>query len=173
MEKKQKCCRCGDDAVYGIYCDKPECLEYMNELSDEEIDPEDDNESTELVVLDNNVEEPKRQVDWTITHQRIEKFYLMYAKKHMTHPTKQQVADGIGMNRKTIERHWYTISFEQTKEMMGHLRNEFILAWIRDAKARGVVEKDIRLYVQLFDGQLLGDEGLNTDNNIVIINNIP
>lgn len=170
MEKKQKCCRCDDDAVYGIYCDKPECLEYMNELSDEE--PE---QITELVVLETNAveEEPKRQEDWTRTHQNIENFYIKYIRKNMSFPTKQQIADGIGVSTKTIQRHWGTVSFEGTKEMMSHVRNSFYLEWIKDAKERGVTEKDVRLFAQLFDGQLLGDEGLNTDNNIVIINNIP
>lgn len=99
----------------------------------------------------------KSRMDWEVNDQLIcDKFFeLMMLKKKM--PTYVEIAEAIGCNEKTVERHVNDISFEDRFKKFRLASDKVIINLLKNA-AIGKNDKMIRLWLERFEG--LGEKKL-------------
>ena len=92
----------------------------------------------------------KRTEKWELTNASIRDFILNYLKEKKKMPTQSEIAKGIGVSTKTIERHYEDIDFEFIKSPYRSLTPE-VLAGLFAASRRGSAPA-VKLWFQIIEG---------------------
>lgn len=112
----------------------------------------------------------KRTAKWEQTNALIRDFILKYLKDNKKMPTQKEIADGIGVGLRTVERHYEDVDFEFIKSPFRALTQE-VLAGLFAASRRGSAPA-VKLWFQIIEGwkEKTGHEHSGPDGEAIGMN---